>query len=132
MKKSRKILVWLLMMVMVLSLVGCGEKKTIDSDDDNDKQVEDVKESEENEESDEATESEEVKESEPTEEPVAESSEEEKVTEEPVDAQEELSVKEIVDNMIEAFQGKTITEAELLMDMDFGIEVQGVSMEMET
>ena len=79
MKKSRKILVWLLMMVMVLSLVGCGEKKTVDSDDDNDKQVEDVKESEENEESDEATESEEVKESEPTEEPVAESSEEEKV-----------------------------------------------------
>ncbi len=132
MKKRRKILVWLLMMVMVLSLVGCGEKKTIDSDDDNDKQVEDVKESEENEESEESAESEEVKESEPTEEPVAESSEEEKVTEEPVDAQEELSVKEIVDNMIEAFQGKTITEAELLMDMDFGIEVQGVSMEMET
>ena len=120
------------MMVMVLSLVGCGEKKTVGSDDDNDKQVEDVKESEENEESEESAESEEVKESEPAEESVAESSEEEKVTEEPVDAQEELPVKEVVDNMIEAFQGKTITEAELLMDMDFGIEVQGVSMEMET
>ncbi len=100
MKTNRRLIMWLLMMIMVLSLVGCGEKKENNTEDNNDKQIESVKESKE-----------------------------EKTDE--VEEPQELSAKDIIDKMIEAYEGNTITQTDMQMEMGIDIEVQGMAMSMD-
>lgn len=132
MKNLKKLAVWLLMVTLVFSLAGCSAKEEEDSKDDRTDRVErqeddadDTKEEdEESADSKDAEEDAEVKEdskdeaTEPVEEVVTES---------------EMTALELVEKMMDAMEGKTITSMTNSMDiqMSMAIKADGMSMNMD-
>lgn len=138
MKKTKKLGLWLLMLVLVFSLTACGEEKDTDEDKDDDKRTESVQEEDDKDSKEESKdalkeETEEIDKvvaPEATEEPKA--TEEPQATEEPVKevVAGALTAKDVLVKSQEAHQEQNMTSAKLLMDLEMSLAIQGVTMDM--
>ncbi len=129
MKNLKKLALWLMMLVLVFSLAACGEKEDDDSKKDRNDRVEERDDDEdEDDEDDEDKDDSKDKDDEPqvTEEPQA--TEEPQPTEEPKD--DMISAKELILEISEAAKDKAMTSCSYVIGMDFGINMEGFSMDM--
>ncbi len=136
MKKLKKLALWLMMLVLVFSLAACGEKEDDDSKRDRDRVEErddededDDKSKDEDEEDDDKSKDDEDDKSKDDDEKLKpEATEEPVATEAP---QEELiSAKELILEITEASQNRPMTSCSYEIGMDFGINMEGFSMDM--
>lgn len=136
MKKTKKLGLWLLMLVLVFSLTACGEEKDADEDKDDDKRTESVQEDDKDSEEDSDDETTKAVEPEVTEEPKA--TEEPKVTEEPKATEEPvkevmagaLTAKEVLEKTDAAHKVQNMTSTKLLMDLEMTLTAEGLTMDM--
>jgi len=130
MKKGKKLVLWLLMLVLVFSLTACGEEKDADEDKDDDKRTESVQEDDKDSEEDSDDETTKAVEPEVTEEP--EATEEPKSTEEPAKevVADALTAKDVLEKTREAHQEQNMTSAKLLMDLEMSLATQGITLDM--
>lgn len=130
MKKTKKLGLWLLMLVLVFSLTACGEEKDADEDKDDDKRTESVQEDDKDSEEDSEDETTKAVEPEVTEEP--EATEEPKPTEEPAKevVADALTAKDVLVKTQEAHQEQNMTSAKLLMDLEMSLATQGITLDM--
>lgn len=139
MKKCKKLGLWLLMLLLVFSLTACGEEKDTEDEDD-DKRTESVQEDdekdddEESEEVSKTVESEETKEEEPESTEAVAEVETEVVPEEtePIEEEDEDSseAKAVLENMIKASQENPMTSADLLLDLQMNMAMEGMSLDL--
>ncbi len=131
MKKTKKLGLWLLMLVLVFSLTACGEEKDTDEDKDDDKRTESVQE-EDDKDSKEESEEETAKAVEPEATAEPEATEEPKATEEP--AKEvvagALTAKDVLEKTDAAHKEQNMTSAKLLMDLEMSLATQGITLDM--
>ena len=146
MKKTKKLVMWLLMLALVFSLTACGEEKDADEDKDDDKRTESVQEEDDKDEVKEDSKEESKEDEKITEDtetigkadPVAtaepEATEAPKATEEP-EATEEPA-KEVIAGAMTAkemlMQEKDAvdTSAKMIMDVEVALSMQGMTMDL--
>ncbi len=140
MKKTKKLGLWLLMLVLVFSLTACGEEKDADEDKDDDKRTESVQEEDDKDEVKEDSKEEskeEEKLGEDTEaiekaEPVAtaepEATPEPEATEEP--AKEVVAGAMTAKEMLMQEKDAVDTSSKYTMDVEAGLSMQGMTMDL--
>ena len=136
MKKLKKLALWLMMLVLVFSLAACGEKEDDDSKKDRDRveEREDDDEDEDDEDKDDEDDEDEDSEDEDKSKDDEDDKDEPEVTVEPQPTEEPeeetVSAKELLLEIAEASLESPMTSCTYTLGMDFGISMEGFSMEM--